>query len=67
MKQKNNMSAVQQKQNIPSGWQSTFIDDICHIMKGQGLSKKDIDSSGKNKCVLYGVSDILFRNKERTS
>lgn len=65
---KNNL----QQQNIPSGWQSTFIDDICYVMKGQGLAKKDIDSSGKNKCVLYGelfttYDEVIDNVRSRTN
>ncbi|MDD4931159.1 MAG: restriction endonuclease subunit S [Candidatus Colwellbacteria bacterium] len=59
------------QQNIPSGWQSTSVDDICYVMKGQGLSKKDIDPSGKNKCILYGelfttYDEVIKDVKSRT-
>ena len=40
MKQKNNMSAVQQKQNIPSGWQSTFVDDISYHERARSFEKR---------------------------
>lgn len=63
---------VKTKQNIPSGWQNTFVDDICYVMKGQGLSKKDIDPSGKNKCLLYGelfttYDEVIKNVKSRTN
>lgn len=48
------MTSTLVQKNIPSGWQSIFVDDLCYVMKGQGLSKKYVDPSGKNKCILYG-------------
>lgn len=69
---KNNMAVVKTQQNIPSGWQSIFVDDICYVMKGQGLSKKEIDPSGKNKCILYGelfttYDEVIENVKNRTN
>jgi restriction endonuclease S subunit len=60
------------QQSIPIGWQSIFVDDICHVMKGQGLSKKDIDPFGKNKCLLYGelfttYDEVIETVKSRTN
>lgn len=66
------MTKLATQQNIPSGWQSTFVDDICYVMKGQGLSKKDIDPSGKNRCLLYGelfttYDEVIENVKSRTN
>lgn len=60
------------QQNIPSGWKSALVDDICYMIKGQGLSKKDIDPSGKNKCLLYGelfttYDEVIENVKSRTN
>lgn len=66
------MNTSKTQQNIPSGWQSTFVDDICYVMKGQGLSKKYVDPSGKNKCILYGelfttYDEVIEEVKSRTN
>jgi type I restriction enzyme S subunit len=66
------MKSKTQQQNIPSGWRNASIDDICYVTKGQGLSKKDIDPSGKNKCILYGelfttYDEVIKNVKKRTN
>lgn len=66
------MKKLTTQKNIPSGWQSIFVGDICYVMKGQGLSKKDIDPSGKNKCLLYGelfttYGEVIENIKSRTN
>lgn len=66
------MSTKVIQQNIPNGWQSILVDDVCDVMKGQGLSKKDIDPSGKNKCLLYGelfttYDEVIERVRSRTN
>lgn len=48
------MKTNQLQKNILNEWTSTTIDDVCHVLKGKGLSKGVIYSNGKNKCILYG-------------
>ncbi|MFA6322447.1 MAG: restriction endonuclease subunit S [Candidatus Buchananbacteria bacterium] len=57
---------------IPKGWQVKTIDDVSLVFKGKGLSKDKIDSSGKNKCILYGqlfttYNEIIKDAKSRTN
>jgi type I restriction enzyme S subunit len=59
-----------QKQ-IPQGWVSVIIDDICMVMKGRGLSRGHLDQHGKNKCILYGelfttYNEVISSVKSRT-
>ena len=66
------MPQLKEKQNIPSGWFETTLETECDFFKGQSLAKSDIDSSGKNKCILYGqlfttYSEVIKDIKSRTN
>ncbi len=37
------------KQKIPDGWRETTLGDVVGFSKGEGISKNDISSNGKNK------------------
>lgn len=60
------------QQNIPDDWFETTLETECDFLKGQALSKSDLDSAGKNKCVLYGqlfttYSEVIKDIKSRTN
>lgn len=66
------MVRVIEKKNIPRGWQQTSIDKICDVLKGQGLSKGQLDSEGVNQCLLYGelfttYNEVIKEIKSRTN
>ncbi len=41
-------------------WPMVKISKMALILRGSGLSKKDIDLSGSNKCILYGQLYTLY-------
>ncbi|MDR1583700.1 MAG: restriction endonuclease subunit S [Prevotellaceae bacterium] len=46
---------VMQQLLIPKkNWKIRKIKEICHMLKGNGLSKSQLNSFGKYKCLLYG-------------
>jgi type I restriction enzyme S subunit len=56
-------SGVEWLGDIPEGWESLKIKNICVFDKGFGLSKNDITKDGKNECILYGELFTIFKNQ----
>lgn len=51
----------EQRSNFPC-WKKTKLQDIAQINRGSGLSKSDLDATGKYSCILYG--ELYTRYKE---
>ena len=41
-------------QGFDEGWRDAMIGDVAYGLRGSGLSKDQVSSSGSNPCVLYG-------------
>lgn len=59
------------QKHMPNGWNVYTVDDVAFVFKGKGLSKGDINSSGENKCILYGqlfttYKEVIKEVKSRT-
>ena len=48
-------------ENYPD-WESKRLGEIGELLKGQGLSKSQINITGKNKCILYGEIFTTYEN-----
>ncbi len=53
-------------------WKEVRLEEICKLLKGQGLSKEKLDEKGKSKCILYGelyttYPEIIKSIKSRTN
>ena len=51
---------ISDQQDNPE-WLQVKLENVCKVLRGQGLSKDSISENGENQCILYGQLYTIYR------